>query len=85
MRRLLLLFAILLSTILSCQQEPSGPSKQAQPDIKTGGVYRVPLPWSPANLDPPFTTDIYSVTLIQQIFDGLVQFDQSLNLSLIHI
>ena len=81
MRRLLLLFAILLSTILSCQQEPSGPSEQAKPEIKTGGVYRVPLPWSPANLDPPFTTDIYSVTLIQQIFDGLVQFDQSLNIA----
>jgi len=80
MRRMLLLFAILLTAILSCQQEPSGPSEQAQPEIKKGGVYRVPLPWSPTNLDPPFTKDIYSVTLIEQIFDGLVQFDQNLNI-----
>ena len=81
MRRLLLLFTILLTAMLNCQQEPSGPSEQAQPEVKTGGIYRVPLPWSPTNLDPPFTTDIYSVTVIQQIFDGLVQFDQSLNIA----
>ena len=81
MRRLLLVLTVLLTLLIGCQQEPAGPSEQAQPAIKTGGVYRVPLPWSPANLDPPFTTDIYSVTLIQQIFDGLVQFDQSLNIA----
>ena len=79
MRRLLL-FALLLSTILGCQQEPTGLSEQAQPEIKTGGVYRAPLSWRPSNLDPPFTTDIYAVTLVQQIFDGLVQFDQNLNI-----
>ena len=81
MSRLLLLLTVFFSLLIGCQQEPAGPSEQTQPEIKTGGVYRIPLPWSPANLDPPFTTDIYSVTLIQQIFDGLVQFDQSLNIT----
>jgi ABC-type transport system substrate-binding protein len=81
MKRLPAWFAIVLCFAISCQQEPAGPPEQVQPEVKIGGVYRVPLPWSPRNLDPPFTTDIYSVTLIQQIFDGLVQFDQSLNIA----
>ncbi|MGW8208518.1 MAG: ABC transporter substrate-binding protein, partial [Syntrophobacteria bacterium] len=81
MRRLLVTLAVILSVVISCQQEPAGPPERVQPEVKIGGAYRVPLPWSPTNLDPPFTTDIYSVTLIQQIFDGLVQFDQSLNIA----
>jgi peptide/nickel transport system substrate-binding protein/oligopeptide transport system substrate-binding protein len=81
MRRLLLLLTALLTLLNGCQQEPSETIEKPQLEVKAGGVYRVPLPWSPSNLDPPFTTDIYSVTLIQQIFDGLVQFDQSLNIA----
>jgi oligopeptide transport system substrate-binding protein len=79
MRRLLLLLAVLLTLSIGCQQEPTGPSDKVQPEVRTGGVYRAPLPWSPRTLDPAFSTDIYSVTLIQQTFDGLVQFDQNLN------
>ena len=79
MRRLLLPLAVLLTLSIGCQQEPTGPSEKVQPEVRTGGVYRAALPWSPRTLDPAFSTDIYSVTLIQQIFDGLVQFDQNLN------
>ena len=79
MRRLLVSLTVILSFIISCQQEPTGPPEKVQPEVRTGGVYRAPLPWSPRTLDPAFSTDIYSVTLIQQIFDGLVQFDQNLN------
>ena len=79
MRRLLLPLAVILSLLVSCQQEPAGHSEQARPEVKRGGVYRAPLPWSPRTLDPSLSTDIYAVTLIQQIFDGLVQFDQNLN------
>jgi peptide/nickel transport system substrate-binding protein/oligopeptide transport system substrate-binding protein len=71
---------IILCFIISCQQEPTEPPEKVQPEVRIGGVYRAPLPWSPRTLDPAFSTDIYSVTLIQQIFDGLVQFDQNLNL-----
>jgi peptide/nickel transport system substrate-binding protein/oligopeptide transport system substrate-binding protein len=44
-----------------------------------GGTYRRPLQFMPKTLDPAFSTDIYAVTVIQQLFDGLVQFDQDLN------
>ena len=75
MRRLLLVLTVLLTLLNGCQQEPSETIEKPQLEVKAGGVYHAALPWSPRSLDPPFTTDIYSVTLIQQIFDGLLQFD----------
>ena len=45
-----------------------------------GGVYRRPLEFNPKTLDPALSTDMYAVTLIQQLFDGLVQFDKDLNI-----
>ncbi len=81
MKRLLLPLTVLLTLLNGCQQEPSETTDKPQLEVKAGGVYHAALPWSPRSLDPPFTTDIYSVTLIQQIFDGLVQFDQSLNIT----
>jgi peptide/nickel transport system substrate-binding protein/oligopeptide transport system substrate-binding protein len=44
-----------------------------------GGTFRRPLEFMPRTLDPVLATDIYSITIIQQLFDGLVQFDKSLN------
>jgi peptide/nickel transport system substrate-binding protein/oligopeptide transport system substrate-binding protein len=44
-----------------------------------GGTYRRPLEFMPKTLDPAFSTDIYAVTVIQQLFDGLVQFDKDLS------
>jgi oligopeptide transport system substrate-binding protein len=44
-----------------------------------GGIYRRPLEFSPRTLDPALSADMYAVTLIQEIFDGLVQFDKDLN------
>jgi ABC-type transport system substrate-binding protein len=79
MKSLLLPLALGLSLLISCQQEPGGEPKQVKPKPREGGIYHAALPWSPRNLDPPFTTDVYSVAIIQQIFDGLVQFDQNLN------
>ena len=43
-----------------------------------GRVYRRPLGHDPATLDPARIKDIYSLSVSQQIFDGLVQFDQTL-------
>src|SRR5215471_19228454 len=40
-----------------------------------GGVYRCPLTGNPASLDPAYATDIYAYTIVNQIFDGLVRFD----------
>jgi peptide/nickel transport system substrate-binding protein/oligopeptide transport system substrate-binding protein len=45
-----------------------------------GGNYRRPLEFMPRTLDPALVADIYSVSIIQQLFDGLVQFDQNLNI-----
>jgi len=44
-----------------------------------GGTYRRPLEFNPKTLDPALSVDIHAVTVIQQIFDGLVQFDKDLN------
>ena len=79
MKRLLVPLALTLSLIIGCQQEPTGEPNKVKPEPHNGGVYRAFLPWSPRTLDPAFSTDIYSVKLIQQIFDGLVQLDQNLN------
>jgi len=46
-----------------------------------GGVYRRPLGHDPQTLDPARINDIYSRSVAQQIFDGLVQFDQTLTIT----
>jgi oligopeptide transport system substrate-binding protein len=46
---------------------------------KKGGIYRRPLEFNPKTLDPALSTDTYAVTVTQQLFDGLVQFDKDLN------
>ncbi|MBN2245838.1 MAG: ABC transporter substrate-binding protein [Candidatus Aminicenantes bacterium] len=45
-----------------------------------GGTYRIPLEFNPKTLDPALSIDAYAVTTIQQLFDGLVQFDNNLNI-----
>jgi oligopeptide transport system substrate-binding protein len=47
---------------------------------RIGGTYRKALEFKPRTLDPALATDIYSVSVIQQVFDGLVQFDKDLNI-----
>jgi len=49
----------------------------AQERVDTG-VYRRPLGHDPQTLDPARINDIYSRSVAQQLFDGLVQFDQTL-------
>ena len=50
----------------------------AQDRATESGVYRRPLGGDPATLDPPRITDIYGRSVAEQIFDGLVTFDQTL-------
>jgi len=47
--------------------------------MKFGGTYRRILYNNPPTLDPSFTTDVFSRTVVTQMFDGLVQFDAYLN------
>jgi len=39
-----------------------------------GGVYRIPLMNNPTTLDPAYVQDQYGVAVVQQVFNGLVQF-----------
>lgn len=51
------------------------------PGAAEATVYRRPLGNDPATLDPARIKDIYSLAVSQQIFDGLVQFDRTLNIT----
>lgn len=41
---------------------------------RSGGSYRFPLMGNPSSLDPHYIKDQFGVAVVQQIFDGLVQF-----------
>ena len=55
---------------------PTRPPEANPP--QTGGTYRRALLQDPATLDPATLSDIYGRTIAQQIYDGLVQFDEAL-------
>jgi len=70
------LFALLLG-ILVCAGSLQV-SAQDRDSAASGGVYRRPLGQDPETLDPARISDVYGRSVSQQIFDGLVQFDQTL-------
>jgi oligopeptide transport system substrate-binding protein len=70
------LLSVLLSALLSAGALPAW--AQEQHEANGGAVYRRPLGHDPKTLDPARISDIYSRAVSQQIFDGLVQFDQTL-------
>ncbi|MGH7355419.1 MAG: ABC transporter substrate-binding protein [Candidatus Rokuibacteriota bacterium] len=67
----------LFAALALCTVAPSAPAQERKGPIE-GAVYRRPLGNDPATLDPARISDIYSRSVAQQIFDGLVQFDQTL-------
>jgi oligopeptide transport system substrate-binding protein len=75
---LLLAFLLVLTSIIL--GDPGAPGADAAQDrgVDAGGVYRRPLGNDPATLDPAGVRDVYSLAVVHQIFDGLVQFDQTL-------
>ncbi|OGP88197.1 MAG: hypothetical protein A2156_03830 [Deltaproteobacteria bacterium RBG_16_48_10] len=80
--RAVFIFFLCLSIPLFCQTlSPSIFAQGKEKEIPAkGGIYRRPLEFSPKTLDPAVAVDIYSVAVLQQIFDGLVQFDKDLNI-----
>jgi len=77
---LLLLHLCLQSLFLFFPQQSDSQGKGRRMESPlSGGTYRRPLEFNPKTLDPALATDIYSVSIIQQLFDGLVQFDRDLN------
>jgi peptide/nickel transport system substrate-binding protein/oligopeptide transport system substrate-binding protein len=57
---------------------PAGAAGRTPADPTT---YRRPLGNEPATLDPARINDVYSRSVAQQIFDGLVQFDHTLTIT----
>jgi len=75
----LFLFLLLLAAALVFVQ----PSRLHAQDVEhraTEAVYRRPLGHDPKTLDPARVSDIYSLSVSQQIFDGLVQYDSALTI-----
>jgi ABC-type transport system substrate-binding protein len=58
--------------------QPSEQSVPPLPGAQFGGTFRRMLGANPVTLDPALVTDSYGVTVVNQIFDGLVQFDANL-------
>ena len=45
-----------------------------------GGIYHLPLRSNPPTLDPAYVQDQYGVSIVKQIFDGLVRFNPYLSI-----
>jgi oligopeptide transport system substrate-binding protein len=70
--------------LTACNKSNETGESQEQParvtgKLPIGGTYQRPLGNDPGTLDPARLTDIYGVTVINQVFDGLVEFDAHLN------
>jgi oligopeptide transport system substrate-binding protein len=59
--------------------EMQGRPGREMPGATFGGTFRRMLGDTPPTLDPAFVTETYGRIVINQIFDGLVQFDAHLN------
>jgi len=70
---LLAALALILASAVSAAAQGVGRDRPT-----AGGTYRRPLGHDPQTLDPARISDIYSRSVSQQIFDGLVQFDRNL-------
>jgi oligopeptide transport system substrate-binding protein len=79
MRLILLRLCFLPLCLLPILSQYGFTEVKGKEDVLQGGLYRRPLEFMPRTLDPALTTDIYSVAIVQQLFDGLVQFDKNLN------
>ena len=75
-----LLFAAVL-TLLAVAPQAATAQDRTQAPAAGGGVYRRPLGNDPATLDPVRISDVYGRSVAEQIFDGLVQFDQTLTIT----
>lgn len=71
--------AVLASGCTDTRRLDESQAGHVTPTQKYGGVYRKALGNEPVTLDPAVATDTYAVSVVQQLFDGLVQFDADLN------
>jgi oligopeptide transport system substrate-binding protein len=82
-RTVIVLFCLgAVSLVTGCTDDQRAKESKSTEIASTpsyGGIYRIPLGDEPITLDPALTTDIYGSFVVQQLFDGLVQFDADLN------
>jgi peptide/nickel transport system substrate-binding protein/oligopeptide transport system substrate-binding protein len=76
-RSLLLVASLALLVLVDATGLPVARAQPAEP----AGIYRRPLGNDPATLDPARIADIYGRAIAQQVFDGLVRFDQTLTIA----
>src|SRR5262245_10386649 len=78
---LLLVCLLVLTPIAIVDAIAVAKDKEPDPAGAPAGTYRRPLGNDPATLDPARISDIYSLSVTHQIFDGLVRFDHTLTIS----
>ncbi|MCK5541775.1 MAG: ABC transporter substrate-binding protein [Desulfobacterales bacterium] len=70
-----------LAVLSSCSnQEETNQTNLSEPMFIQGGIYRAPLWNNPASIDPAYVQDQYGVSIVKQLFDGLVRFDHYLSI-----
>ncbi|MBI3014877.1 MAG: ABC transporter substrate-binding protein [Candidatus Tectomicrobia bacterium] len=72
------LLALLLLPACSEDKKTAGENLSVSKP-RPGGTFRRPLRNDPSTLDPAHITDVYGSTVAQQLHEGLIQFDQNLN------
>ncbi|NLJ27655.1 MAG: ABC transporter substrate-binding protein [Deltaproteobacteria bacterium] len=82
---LIICLAVVMITVnplmgqMNAEERPTSQSANTnKTENRYGGIYRAPLLNNPRTLDPPYVEDIYGITIVQQLFDGLVQFSPDL-------
>jgi ABC-type transport system substrate-binding protein len=74
-----LVFLFFFLSQCSDQRQADTPKRKQPGEIAlAGGIYHTPLLNNPTSLDPALAEDLYSQTLVQQLFDGLVRFSPDL-------
>jgi len=79
MNRFSPLTLLVVVCLAACASESPPPERLVVEAPVPGGQLRIPHE-IPASLDPAMTDDAYEATIVNQVFDGLVQWDDDLNL-----
>jgi len=72
------LFCLVLAILVADGRPGAQERDPRRPPSVVSGAYRRPLGNDPATLDPARIRDVYSLAVVQQLFDGLVEFDHTL-------
>jgi len=70
---------VILSGCTNQEEKEITQKAVSEPVPVLGGIYRAPLRSNPATLDPAYVQNEYGVSIVKQLFDGLVRFDPYLS------